>query len=93
MGHKPINILIVEDHADSATMLARLLYRSGKGYAPVAVGTCAMAIEAASNLRFDLLICDIMLPDGDGCELLAKLRAMYEGRPQICYRNSLRQSC
>ena len=36
--------------------------------------TPAPAIAAAAAERFDLLISDIGLPDGDGCDLLLELR-------------------
>jgi CheY-like chemotaxis protein len=77
MGHKPTDILIVEDHADSASMLSRLLSSMRPGSRTTICKTCAEAIEAVRKHHFDLLIGDIMLPDGDGCDLLVKLRAVY----------------
>jgi CheY-like chemotaxis protein len=35
------------------------------------------AREAAQHRRFDLLLCDIGLRDGDGCELLRELQKLH----------------
>jgi CheY-like chemotaxis protein len=35
------------------------------------------ALDKARARRFDLLLTDTGLPDGDGCELLAELRELY----------------
>src|SRR5437763_13939820 len=62
------NILLVEDHADTAHALSRLLKLSG-----YRVGT-ATGVESALQLcrseRFDLLISDIGLPDGSGYQIM-----------------------
>ena len=66
-----LRLLIVEDHADTALLLKRLLE------ALVAVetaGTVAEAIEAADNAHFDILVSDLGLPDGTGCELMRQIR-------------------
>lgn len=71
--HTPRRILLVEDHADSALALARLLTLRGD-----AVHTAASVKEAETALasaQFDLLICDIGLPDGTGYDLMNDVRA------------------
>jgi DNA-binding response OmpR family regulator len=70
-----LRVLIVEDHDDSREMLEHLLDR--QGYAVSAAGTCARARELAAGAPFDMLICDIDLPDGDGVELMRELRRQY----------------
>lgn len=78
---KGAKILLVEDHADSAAVVARLLRWLGHDVRRAA--TCAQAKAAAEAEAaveagpFDLLLCDIGLPDGDGCELLRELRQRY----------------
>lgn len=67
-----IKILLVEDHADTVRALVRLLER--QGHAVRAEGTVASALEAIRDETFDLLICDIGLPDGTGFELLQEAR-------------------
>lgn len=68
-------ILLVEDHEPTRAPLARLLTR--RGYEVVAAGSSSTALEEAAKARFDLVLSDIGLPDGDGFELMSKLRELY----------------
>jgi CheY-like chemotaxis protein len=70
-------ILLVDDHEDSASVLARLLRRERENYTVFISRNCKGALELATKRRFDLLVSDIGLPDGDGCELLQQIRAIY----------------
>jgi DNA-binding response OmpR family regulator len=64
------NILVVEDEPAIAESLAYSLKREGYG-----VDTAATLADAARKAeRADLVILDLMLPDGSGFELLAMLR-------------------
>jgi len=51
--------------------LARLFVR--EGYEVMAVGTCAEALSALRHESFEALLLDMMLPDGNGLDLLAEL--------------------
>ena len=68
----PSRILFVEDDADTAEVFARLL--EVRGFRVTVTCTAKSALDQARRLPFDLLLCDLQLPDGDGCELLLKLR-------------------
>jgi CheY-like chemotaxis protein len=70
------HVLLVEDHADSARVLARFLKMWG--YQVDVAGSCAAALQTAENVHFDLLISDIGLPDGSGHDLM---RALLNRRP------------
>jgi two-component system CheB/CheR fusion protein len=70
-----LRVLIVEDHDDSREMLEHLLDR--QGYAVSAAGSCGRARELAASAPYDMVICDIDLPDGDGVELMRELRRQY----------------
>jgi CheY-like chemotaxis protein len=69
-----LGILYVEDHADTAEAMAILLSASGHRVvlAPTAAAARA-AVDADHRRRLDLYICDIGLPDQDGCDLLRDL--------------------
>lgn len=67
-----MSILLVEDHEDSAEVLARLLRL--RGYRVEIAATVADAIRLARSERFDLLISDIGLPDGTGVDLIHEIR-------------------
>jgi two-component system CheB/CheR fusion protein len=61
-------ILVVEDHKDTSTVLRRILESAG-----CTVSRCATIAEAkrlAAEHEFDLVICDIGLPDGSGLDLM-----------------------
>lgn len=68
-------ILVVDDHADCASTLALLLRRDG--YVVRTAGSYRTALEAATPEQFDLLISDIELRDGDGCDLLKEIQSKY----------------
>ncbi|MEO7931986.1 MAG: response regulator [Chthoniobacterales bacterium] len=70
-------ILVVEDHADSAVMLTRLLKRAG--YEVCNAARVAEALQIAgekeqSGRPFDMVLSDLGLPDGTGYELMRQLR-------------------
>jgi signal transduction histidine kinase len=67
-----IKILLVEDHHDSALALTQLLDR--QGYVVRTANTVATALDAVAERAFDVLICDIGLPDGTGFELIETVR-------------------
>ncbi|WP_428937964.1 ATP-binding protein [Fontivita pretiosa] len=79
-----LHILLVEDHADTARLLARLLERSAHRVCPASSikEALSMAREATDNRKFDLVISDIGLPDGSGIDLMRELRRTY-GLPGI----------
>jgi len=67
-----IRVLIVEDEADTRDVLATVIERCGGE-----VHCCASAADAFRDLETwqpDVIICDIVLPDVDGCRFLGQLR-------------------
>jgi two-component system NtrC family sensor kinase len=66
-------ILVVEDHAETLNTLRRLLERDGHEVRTAA--TMHDALLVADDWFFDALLSDIALADGDGWELLQRLRA------------------
>ncbi len=72
-----MKILLVEDHQDTANVFSRILLLLG--YAVLVTHTKAAARLAAEEYPFDLLLCDINLPDGNGYDLLRELQARQPG--------------
>jgi DNA-binding response OmpR family regulator len=72
LGALDMRILVVDDDAPTRALLVRSLGRSG--HVPVAVGSCSEATALTEAERFDLLVLDVMLPDGSGVELCWTLR-------------------
>jgi len=65
--------LIVEDDADQAEMAARMVrYR---GFEPAIAGTGNAGLALARELRPDVVLLDLMLPDTSGFEVCRGLRA------------------
>jgi len=67
-----MRVLIVEDDATTAAMLAGLLRR--EGWEPAEAGDIATAWNQLRAGPFDILLLDLSLPDGDGIDLLQKIR-------------------
>jgi CheY-like chemotaxis protein len=72
MNAKPLRILIVDDHADSARMLALVLKMEGHEAKVVFDGPTAIA--AANVQKPDVVLLDISLPGMSGIEVAAELR-------------------
>src|SRR3954469_5278894 len=72
MTMRPLKILLVEDHADTSTVLSKVLAR--QGHAVEVATDCASARRCAGAQTFDLLITDVGLPDGSGLDLMRELR-------------------
>ena len=70
-----IRLLVVEDHLDTTRMLFLLL--AGFGYAVKTAGDAATALELVSREPFDMVICDIGLPDETGYELMKQIRELH----------------
>ncbi len=66
------NILVVEDDADICTIICNCLQT--EGYSCLLADTVADALSLALGNRIDLLICDLMLPDGPGEQIVSRLR-------------------
>ncbi len=70
-----VRLIIVDDHAFMRDLMARTLARQRSRYAVLAtVGTAAEAIAACGDLKPDVLILDINLPDKNGIDALPELR-------------------
>lgn len=65
-------ILAVDDDPE-IQLLLRYLF-AGEGREVVFAATAAEAESALASARFDLVLLDLLLPDGDGRELLRRLR-------------------
>src|SRR5215216_6349266 len=74
-------VLIVEDEALMARMLARVLRE--EGYAAETAGDGQSGFARATDDSFDLLILDWMLPDRSGIQIVRGLRAAEVGVPVL----------
>jgi DNA-binding response OmpR family regulator len=66
-------ILLVEDEASIAEPFAKMLER--EGFRPTVARTAREALDSATEQEPDLVLLDLMLPDGDGRDVARALRA------------------
>ena len=69
---RSLNILLVEDHADTARVMSRLL--KNLGHRVSIADTVGGALKTVEGDTFDVLLSDIGLPDGTGIELIRQIR-------------------
>jgi two-component system, OmpR family, response regulator RegX3 len=66
-------ILLVEDETSISEPLAAALHR--EGFQPIVAGTVQEALQAFTTQPPELVLLDVMLPDGDGRDVLRTIRA------------------
>jgi CheY-like chemotaxis protein len=76
-------ILHVDDDPDIRLMISASLREFG--YVVATAGTNAEALELARQLKFDLCILDVKLPDGSGIELCQKIHNLQPSVPALYY--------
>lgn len=74
-------ILVIEDDASIRLGLEDTL--AAKGYRVTACSRGGEGLELAAELRPDLIILDIMLPDTDGFEVCRRLKAQRSGLAEV----------
>ncbi len=67
-----LRILLVEDHRDTAEVVAKLLQY--EGHLVDVAGTLNDALRRCRAGNYDVALCDIGLPDGSGLELARTLK-------------------
>jgi len=75
------SILVVEDNPDLVMGLQDLLHHDG--YAVTVAGTVAGAIKLVRADRFNAIILDLGLPDGDGLEVLKEVQRLDPSLPVV----------
>ena len=69
---KRLRILVVEDHSETLEALSRLLTHFGH---EISTAVCAeSARKMIKSKEFDVLLCDIALPDGSGYDVIAEVK-------------------
>lgn len=76
-----MRLLLIEDNPRLAEFIGRSLDRAGFAVDPV--GSVADAESVLDTIAYDLVILDLGLPDGDGMELLARIRRLHTDLPVL----------
>jgi two-component system, NarL family, response regulator DevR len=74
-AHRPLRLLVVDDHEVVRQGLVALLDRREEFQVVGEAGSVAEAIESARRLEPDLVIMDVRLPDGSGVEATREIRS------------------
>jgi two-component system, NtrC family, response regulator PilR len=74
IGKKSMYVLLVEDHSDTRSVLSTLLNRCG--CQTVTAKNLKEARARLREMRFEILISDLNLPDGDGLELAGEAKKL-----------------
>lgn len=69
---RPLHILVVEDHEDTAANMQDLL--AMEGHSVEIAGDVAAAVDMATRKSFHVMVSDLGLPDGSGLDLMRELR-------------------
>ncbi|MEM0987197.1 MAG: ATP-binding protein [Pseudomonadota bacterium] len=67
------DVLLIEDHEPSRLVMAKAL--TAAGWQVDGVHTLAQALRRVTHKPYQAILCDLHLPDGDGTDLLKKVRA------------------
>ena len=70
-SEKPLRILMIEDNESNAYLARFLLERRGHEVVVAQTGNEGVGLARAS--RFELILLDLRLPDGDGCDFVPGL--------------------
>ncbi|MCC7116959.1 MAG: response regulator [Anaerolineales bacterium] len=81
----PVRILVVDDHPNTAAMLARALSQLGPGVQVTSASNGGDALAKVKDNGVDILITDMIMPEMTGLELIEKLQSHPAGRPSFSY--------
>jgi DNA-binding NtrC family response regulator len=69
---KPLSVLVADDEEDISALVE--LCVGAQGHQVQCVANAREAKEALASKQFDLVITDILMPEGDGLDLITQLR-------------------
>jgi signal transduction histidine kinase/CheY-like chemotaxis protein len=69
----PLHVLAVDDEPAALELIRATL--ASEGFAVTAVSTGREALDAARHERFDFVVCDLVMPDLDGFDVIAALKS------------------
>lgn len=71
----------MEDHPAFASVLARMLHKTGDLKVTLVAKTAEIALQHLSEQKFDLALVDVFLPEISGISLVALIHDQYPGLP------------
>ncbi len=68
-------VLIIEDEEKLRSLIARII--GLEGFEVHQTSDCEAAMKSIEHYEFDVILCDVKLPDGNGVELCKKIKDKY----------------
>lgn len=68
-------VLIIDDEEKLRTLLARII--ESEGFEVVEAGDCRSGLKKLEQFAIDVVLSDVKLPDGNGVDLLPKIKSAY----------------
>jgi len=81
----PFKVLVVDDHPNTAHMLARAISRLGSHVEAIPATSGLEALQHMEDRAADILITDMMMPEMTGIELIEKLNDNPSISPSVTY--------
>lgn len=70
---KPLRVLVADDEEEIRSLIQ--LWLAAAGHAVICVGNGQEATKLLGRLHFDLIVTDVIMPDGDGLQLIQDFKA------------------
>lgn len=80
---KTARILIIDDERDMLDGCSKIL--RVLGHNPVSAGSGALALQFLQREEFDLILCDLYMPEIDGMQLLQKANELAPNTPVVIF--------
>jgi signal transduction histidine kinase/DNA-binding response OmpR family regulator len=80
-----VHILVVDDHPNTASTMARALSQLGAGVNVISASSGPDALEKVKTTGVDILFTDMIMPEMTGLELIEKMQKHPAGRPSYMY--------
>lgn len=68
------NILIIDDEEKLRKLFARII--ASEGFEVHEAGDCKTALKKLEQTTIDVVLCDVKLPDGNGLDLISKIKTI-----------------
>jgi len=85
LSDSPVKVLVVDDHPNTANMLARAISRLGSHVDVVSATSGIEALHCVEDSAADILITDMMMPEMTGMELIEKLNDNPSISPSVTF--------